>query len=419
MLAMEQSLNIQSAHQLQLMAVNLAGNYAITLGINASGTSNASDIWNSSGFVPWWELTPARGSFTAFTGGLNGNNSTIDSLFISRPSTNDVGLIGYNTGDGTYNSDAGQFNSITSVFLTNVQITGNSNVGGIAGVNVGTIQFCQVGGSDDESSIGGTVSNIGGIGGVNGTTGEGAPGLVTMDVNFAQVQGERSSNIGGLVGSNMATGTVTQSINNGSIGSGSESSVGGLVGDNSGQVDDSYATSNASVSGFSNVGGLVGTNEESGLLETSYSTTSSLSGNGGDEEDNVEEEDSGSTGAIVGINNGTIRHVYWQTGDRVPAGIGDDEGTSIDVTGYSHSQLTNMQNFAQGVSPGLWDFSPQINSGGGVWGVNVYNYAGQVNNGLPVLQWQTPVAVEVALASNTVTYGSSPNMPRPAMAPPR
>ena len=112
---------------------------------------------------------------------------------------------------------------------------------------------------------------------------------------------------------------------------------------------------------------------------------------------------------IVGTNNGNVQHVYWQTQESELPGIGTNgEGESIDLAGYSSSQLTNMRNFAQGSSPGLWDFSPQTNSGGGIWGVNVYNSSGIVNNGLPVLQWQTPVAVEVALASNTVTYGSSP-----------
>ena len=202
MLAMEQSLNIQNAHQLQLMAVNLTGNYVISMNIAASGTSNASEVWGSSGFLPIG-IRIGEGPSIAFTGGLDGQNSTIDSLFINRPGTNDVGLIGYNAGDGTYNSEAGQFNSIISVNLTNINITGNSNVGGIAGDNVGTIEFCQVGGSDDDSSITGNGNNVGGIAGVNGTSGEGSPGLVTMDVNFAQVQGGgESANIGGLVGNN-------------------------------------------------------------------------------------------------------------------------------------------------------------------------------------------------------------------------
>jgi hypothetical protein len=83
------------------------------------------------------------------------------------------------------------------------------------------------------------------------------------------------------------------------------------------------------------------------------------------------------------------------------------------VAGFSSSQLTDANNYAQGSSPGLWDFSPQTGDVGGIWGINVYSYQGEggglVNNGLPVLQWQTPINAEVKINGGDEPYGYTPS----------
>jgi filamentous hemagglutinin family protein len=391
LLAMEQSSNIQNAHQLQLMAENLSGQYSISLYIDATGTSNAAEVWNSTtGFVPiGMQPDPESGNGPyAFTGSLYGAGEQINGLFIDRPGTNDVGLFGY--------SDNG---SVSNVTMTNATITGDNNVGAVVGVNAGQVSYIQVGTPDSDASVITAASQaVGGVVGLNGTA-EGNTGTVGESLNYATVLGGSGvANVGGLVGQNAATGVVTQSINYGAIGSSLSQNVGGLVGLNQGQVDDSYTTAVASVTGAANVGGLVGRNDGTGTLETSYSTTP------------VTGTASASTGALVGDNEGVARHIYWQT-DNANAelpGIGVNNGQATDVAGYTAAQLTDMSHYAQGASPVLWDFSPQNGEGGGVWGVNVYNSGGIVNDGLPVLQWQTPVNTEVSVSTGTVAYGTSP-----------
>ena len=416
MLGMEANSNINSPHQLQLIAVNLTGSYFITNSLDMSVTSNASDIWGPSGFVPIG-VQPGEGAL-AFTGSIFGNGENISNLFINRPDTSDVGLIGY-LGAGGYvegmnllnASVTGQDNvgtvvgtnaggTITSVSLNNTSVNGENNVGGVVGNNSGTVSFAEntTGFANQPVfSIRGSGNNVGGIAGLNQSS-----GTVEESTNSEGVEGVGGSGIGGIVGTNQ--GIVTQTINSGEVGSGGETEVGGLVGDNFGRVDDSYSyqpedDGSTFVSGIENVGGLVGHNESGATLETSYSTSPV---NGSDNE---------TTGAVVGTNDGTVRHVYWATdnaGEMPGIGANNNFEQTTDVVGYSMEQLTNINNYAQGSSPGLWDFSPQTGESGGIWGVNVYNSQGQINNGLPVLQWQTPVTTEVAVNSGDSKYGFAP-----------
>jgi filamentous hemagglutinin family protein len=415
LLAMELNGNINSPHQLQLIAVNLTGSYYITSSLDMSVITNPAEIWNTAGFVPIG-ADPGSGGY-AFNGYVYGNGDTIQSLYIDRPSTSDVGLFGY----------AGSDSSINEVVLNDSSITGANNVGGVAGVNLGSIEDVQnnndgtgaitgvnnVGGiagdnfgeltydqnnlnSEANATVIGTGDNIGGIAGTNesgATVGE--------DTNSATINGAMGSDgIGGIVGTN--DGVLTQSINTGNVGSGVETNVGGLAGNNYNQVDDSYSGGGSdagTIDGAGNVGGLVGGNQTGGVLETSYSTSTVTGGDGS------------STGSVVGANAATVRHVYWDTdvsGDQPGIAENVDTEDTIDVAGYTTAQLTDMANFAQGASPVLWDFSPQNGENQGVWGINVYNYNGQVNGGLPVLQWQYPVNAEIAVVGGTQNYGYTP-----------
>jgi filamentous hemagglutinin family protein len=433
-LAMEANGNINSPHQLQLIAVNLTGGYDITSYLDMSVTNNPADIWGPAGFVPIGADPNQEGGGVAFTGSVYGNGETIQGLYINRPDSNDVGLFGY----ANSSVDNG---GITEFTMNDSSITGANNVGGIAGVNLGLISYVQnnsdgsgsingarnVGGivgdnlgsvtqsqnnynpeingsfvqSDAESSnnngtVIGSGSNIGGIAGYNET---GA--TLGEDTNSGTIQGTANSDgIGGVVGTN--NGHVTQSINTGDVGSGVETNVGGIAGNNNNQVDDSYSGGGSmagTINGAGNVGGLVGGNQLNSILETSYSTSTVMGGNGS------------STGAVVGANGSVVRHVYWDTDvSGAQPGIAEntDTGATTDVVGYTTAQLTDINNFAQGASPGLWDFSPQNGESGGIWGVNVYNTYGQVNGGLPVLQWQYPVNAEIAVLGGTQNYGYAP-----------
>ena len=432
--------NINSPHELQFIAANLSGGYYITSYLDMSVVTDPAEIWSSAGFVPIGATPnsdPDSGPITyAFTGFVDGEDQNIQSLYINRPETDNVGLFGY-VGSGA---------TLEYLSLNDSSITGKNNVGGLAGTNYGTLSNDQNNNDqevyfddadvqivsdiiqDDDTSVSGNGNNVGGIvgdnfgqvttssnnsygvasvtgsgnnvGGIAGVNEQG--GTLGEDSNGGTVQGaEESDGIGGIVGSNY--GTVTQSINTGDVGSGVETNVGGIAGNNFNQVDDSYSGGgnfSGTIDGAGNVGGLVGGNQPDGILVTSYSTST------------VEGGDGSSTGAVVGANGGTVRHVYWDTdstGEQAGIAENNDMDDTTDVVGYSTAQLTDMTNYAQGASPGLWDFSPQTGDGGGIWGVNVYNTYGQVNGGLPVLQWQYPVNTEIAAVSGTQPYGYTPS----------
>ncbi|WP_409026784.1 YDG domain-containing protein [Janthinobacterium sp. SUN098] len=196
MLASEWSNTINSAHQLQLMAMNKTASYTLGSSFSAATTAaNGQDIWGTTGFIP----VGAAGS--AFTGSLDGTGHIISSLTIAKAGVNNVGLFGAIGSGGV----------VANVGLSGGSVAGGTNVGALAGSNAGTISG-----------------------------------------SFATSGVTSTSTGGGLVGSN--TGTVADSYASGAV-SGT-SIVGGLVGSNGGSIANSYA--NGSVSGSSSVGGLVG-----------------------------------------------------------------------------------------------------------------------------------------------------------------
>jgi len=207
MLASEYSTTITNAHQLQLMAMNLAGNYTLGNNINAASTGNSTDVWGSSGFVPLGMNTGFL-QVNQFTGSFNGQNHTISNLTINLPGTADVGLFGFVSGTTSV---------IQNVGLVGGSISGNTEVGELVGYHSG-----------------GTISN------------SYATGRVT---------GASNNNVGGLVGANY--GTISNSYATVTV-SGTGTNVGGLVGANVGTISNSYSM--GSVSGSSSLGGLVGSN---------------------------------------------------------------------------------------------------------------------------------------------------------------
>ena len=206
-------------------------------------TNNASYLNASLNQSEWttesgWQ--PIGNSSDAFNATFNGNGFTISNLMINRPDNDYIGLFSYMRKGA----------DIANVGLLNVDIIGNSQVGGLVGENSG--------------------------GGIAGS-------YVT-----GSVRGE--DDVGGLVGWNFSDGTIASSYATGSVSG--DYTVGGLVGSNSGTIMSSYATS--SISGGNTVGGLVGSN--SVIIMGSYAT-GSISG-------------TYSLGGLVGVNYGTIMQNY-------------------------------------------------------------------------------------------------------------
>ncbi len=118
-----------------------------------------------------------------------------------------------------------------------VEVSGKSDIGGLAGYNWGTVTNCYA-----TSNVTGGAS-AGGLVGYNGGT--------IRDCNATgDVNGD--SEIGGLAGIN--TGTIQSSYSTGSVAGGYD--IGGLVGSGSGSFTNCYSTGSATGESF--VGGLVG-----------------------------------------------------------------------------------------------------------------------------------------------------------------
>lgn len=200
--------------------------------------------------APWnegygWE--PIGNNAKSFRGSYDGNGFKVSGLTINS-NADYKGLFG-----------SARFSTIKNVKLTEVNILGDSWVGGLVGINAGKIEDCNVSGSVEGSN------DVGGLVGLNGESGK-----ITKSFALSQVEGKFY--VGGLVGANNK-GKIENSYSTGSV-IGKEK-TGGLVGENtrSAFIKNSYSTS--TVTGATQVGGLVGynvklDNGEIGTIENSY-----------------------------------------------------------------------------------------------------------------------------------------------------
>lgn len=224
-------------------------------GVNAGTIDNAS----ASDAV-----TAAANNILSTAGGIAGineekavisNSSSDSAVNASAGSTYALG--------GIAGVNAGTLSNVDSLGVTTGIYKGTNtlysdNVGGIAGRNSGTVSEAY-----NESIVSGR-DNVGGILGVNtaaAAEGEGSP--VQNVSNAARVTGEAASGetsdyVGGLVGSN--SGSITNGRNNGEI-TGSQY-VGGLVGNNASGSNLSNLVNDeaASITGDNYVGGIAGRN---------------------------------------------------------------------------------------------------------------------------------------------------------------
>ena len=273
---------------------------------NGNGEADAGDAyWNDSA---GWEPIPS-----SYYATFDGNGYTIANLYIDRPDAEyPIGLF------GVFGRFLKHGAAIRNVVLDGVDVSGNDNVGGLVGLNYGTISG---------STVSGTVSGDG--------------------------------SVGGLVGSN--NGTISESTASGAVSG--DGSVGGLVGSNNGTISES--TASGAVSGNDRVGGLVGLNERvttyfsDGRVETREGTitnsaaSGTVSGN-----DNV--------GGLVGLNYGTISGSTVSgtvTGNNDVGGLAGSNGGAI-----SYSETSG-------------DVSGNDNVGGLVgWNARANNIVGTISN---------------------------------------
>lgn len=187
---------------------------------------------------------------THFAGTFDGNVKVIEDLLINDSSMNFAGLF------GTVNWNA----EIKDVRLQDVDITGNGNVGGLAGYNFGSITG---------SSVAGTVSGAWRAGGLVGHCEFGSI-VKSYAICTVTGSGEYGWAVGGLVGYLDANnGVIEDSFALGSV-SGPEI-TGGLAGYSGGVITNSYAACSVTCDDDGTAGGLVGEYSDAfGSISSSY-----------------------------------------------------------------------------------------------------------------------------------------------------
>lgn len=258
----------------------------------------------------------------------NGNNKTISNLKIHRPDEDGVGLFYSNYG------------SIENVSLSNVDVIGNSYVGGLVGSNEASGSF--IGKITDShvttGSVKGSGVDIGGLVGFNTPETE-----IKNSFSGASVSPNGSSireNIGGLVGRN--GGTISASHATGNVEG--KSQIGGLVGlhyNSVGSITNSYATGGATGTG-SNIGGLVG--RSAATISTSYATGASSGNN--------------YIGGLVGggDDSSAVTDSYWDTETSL-------QTTSFGGIGKTTNEMKDQSTYTGWDFPATWNIDSTINNG--------------------------------------------------------
>ncbi len=268
---------IATASDLNNVRNYLSSSFILTADIDL----NVSPYNSGSGWEPIGGFNPGY----RFNGSIDGNDYTISNLYISRSGYDYIGLIGA--------TDRGS--SITNLNLTNINVTGSANVGGLIGFNGGTnISFVSISGSVNASS--------GASGGVTGQSWEATLTNISSTVSVTS----SSDHSGGITG-NLYISHISDSYSSGTING--YRRVGGMVGTMSSNasitssVNRSYST--GSVSGSVNTGGLIG-----------YSYASTTSNSFWDTQTSGQSSSAGGTGKTTSEmkNQSTFTNAGWNFG---------------------------------------------------------------------------------------------------------
>ena len=286
----------------------------------------------------WAPLPSIQGTF-------DGNGHTIVNLFIHRVEACGVGLFAAISGPR-------HFGEIRNLGLTDVDLTGKCEVGGLAGqllqpdVEPGRrIVACSASGK-----VAAEEGQAGGLVGVN---------QATVAASYADVRVTAGTDdVGGLVGKN--EGIIAASYAVGDVAAGGKN-VGGLVGQSSNPRDSGlgmlFSYASGAIEGDENVGGLVGANYYH-AMENSYAVG--------------EVAGRRAVGGFAGYRYGArITASYWNVNAAGTTGIGD--GISTGVRGKTRAELTaptdyrgiyllwnrggNIERLVDGVDGAdMWDF---------------------------------------------------------------
>ncbi len=272
---------------------------------------------------------------TAFTGSFDGRGFKIVNLTIHTLNAgNDyLGLFG--------SISAGAV--VENLTLENVNITGGQDsfyLGGLAGINAGTIRNCHVVGVI--TCRGDHTMCAGGLVGSNSSNIEACFALVNLTLQ------DDSYGIGGLVGENISTSaTIKKCFATGNVTVWTYSYyIGGLVGDNFwGNIYNSYATGNVSGPYYylRQAGGLAGRNRL-GIIQNSFSTGQ------------VDADYSTEVGGFIGYaSGGTVSNCFWDKDTSQQSG----SAGSVGVVGKTTIEMKTQATFTDAG----WDFLGETDNG--------------------------------------------------------
>ncbi|MGI6499922.1 MAG: leucine-rich repeat protein [Anaerostipes sp.] len=329
--------------------------------LNKDGTFNG----NGENFRVW---EPIGNDDNQYSGTFDGKGHTIQGVYVN--STNNyVGLVGYNNGtienvnvaDSIFKgkNSVGGVSGMNDGSITNCtnrgSVSGKYDVGGVSGINYGSITNCI-----NSGSVKGTGSAVGGVSGVNYDS-------INNCINSGSVSGQNV--VGGVIG--QSDGSITNCNNSGSV-KGTGSAVGGVSGTNNGSITNCI-NGGGSVSGQDVVGGVSGTNNGSIIncinKDSVKGTNNTVGGVSGVNYDSINNcTNSGSVsgtsyvGGVSGENNGSSTSC---------TNNGSVSGTDYvgGVNGYNHNgTITNCIN------------SGSVSGSESVGGVNGYEYEGTITN---------------------------------------
>ncbi|MGM9604014.1 MAG: YDG domain-containing protein, partial [Faecousia sp.] len=251
-----------------------------------SNVLNANGELSSGEFETWTPI--GKSPSYVYSGKFDGQGHTIYGLYVNDIQKWYVGLFGASAG------------TITNVKIADSYFNASSDVGGVCGINGGTVRNCVNSGTVIARKV------VGGVCGTN-ITRDSYHGTITDCYNTGKVTGTYEyASVGGVCGSSEQS-LITGCYNTGAVsGTGSTPNVGGVCGYNgTSTIKDCYNTGAvSSTNKTARVGGVCGYNNSSAAITGCYST-GKLSG----------ANDITYIGGVCGCNNteSTVSNCYYNT----------------------------------------------------------------------------------------------------------
>ncbi len=274
-----------------------------------------------------WLYPGILGHNNPFRATFEGNGYTISNLKIHDTGIGFASLFGRTAG------------KIMNLGLLNVDISGQTFIGGLAGFNEGIIANCYVTGSVKMNASLFSSAQVGGLVGLQTSDNSDLVPLIINSYANVNVQGNGLC-AGGLVGRNEA-----KIINSYAIGDvkGDALHTGGLVGFNGTKATILNGYAIGDIRGIDRIGGLVG--HSNGIVKHSYAATK-LSG-------------IGRIGGLIGASNDTAQIInsYWDSLiENIHYSAGGTSKTTIELQTSTADESTTETDVYYGWRNADWDF---------------------------------------------------------------